>query len=469
MKPIGLVLVLAVVAAAAGSARATQPQSRPAFALALPPLSSAVRQWFPARHSLCDVRRGPLSYSWPVRPFRSEHPIRAFFGDPRTIFRSADRGDVGSFSFHNGVDIAAPDRTPVYPVFSGVVVKATNDEISVASPPLDRVVQYWHLVREVWVGLRVRAYKTVLGVVQKGRGHVHLTEIDGKIVVNPLEPGHLMPYRKRTIPTVTAVFVRDSHGKALTTQKVSGTITLAATAYDTPPLPLSPPWTAASVTPAIVRWRLAAADGRSVLPVQTPSDFSSTIPLDDYFDSVYGTGTYQNFPTVGGHYYFGARGQYVFNLTASALDTRALAPGGYTLTVSAQDTCGNLGTLTEKLDVARQPGLRPVVGSITPLLPAPQWPHHFWTVVLAQAGSQTQAFRDSVVGRAYEARTGSAAVLITRKGPVYGIAGAFPSWAAAYTEAQRVAHLVPGAYALDVRNPVLPPRLIPMPGKPLPA
>jgi len=404
-----------------------------------------------------------------VRPFRSEHPIRAFFGDPRTVFRSAADGDLGSFSFHNGVDIAAADGTPVYPVFSGVVVKAMPDEIVVASPGLKRAVQYWHLLRKVWVGRRVRAYTTVLGVVQPQRGHVHLTEIDDGVVVNPLQPGHLMPYRKTTIPTVTGLYVRDLQGRALAPEKVSGTITLAATTYDTPPLPLPKPWSGVPVTPAIIRWRLAAVDGRDALPVQTPVDFSSTIPPNSEFDRVYDTGTYQNFPTAGGHYFFGTHGEYVFNLTASALDTRALAPGAYTLTVSAIDTCGNLGTLTEKLDVAPQPPLRPVVGSLIPLLPARPWPRRFWTVVVAQARTQTQAFRDTALRRALAAQSGSAALLAARKGRVFGIAGAFPNWAAAYTEAEQVARTVPGAYTLDVQRPAPPPpHLTPMHGKPLP-
>ena len=429
-----------------------------------------MHEWFPAHHSLCAVRRGPLSYSWPVRPFRSEHPIRAFFGDPRTIFRSAANGDLGSFSFHNGVDIAAPDGTPVYPVFSGVVVKASPDEIVVASPAIERTVQYWHLIRSVQVGRRVRAYTKVLGVVQPGRGHVHLTEIDNKIVVNPLQPGHLMPYRKATIPTVTGLYVRDLKGRVLNPKKVSGTITLAALAYDTPPRPLPQPWAGASVTPAIIQWSLAALDGRDVLPVQTPVDFSSTLPTDDQFDSVYDTGTYQNFPTVGDHYFFGARGEYVFNLTTSALDTRAIAPGRYTLTVSALDTCGNRGTLTEKLDVARQPRLRPIVGSLTGLLQAAQWPRRFWTVVLAQAGTQTPRFRDAVITRALAARASAAALITERNGSVFGIAGAFSSWGAAYTGAQRMARGVPGVYVLDVHLPALPaPRLIPQLGKPVPA
>jgi hypothetical protein len=100
-----------------------------------------------------------------------------------------------------------------------------------------------------------------------------------------------MPYRKATTPTVTSLYVRDRQCRALDPEKVSGTIRLAATAYDTPPLPLQKPWTGASVTLAIIRWRLTAVHGRDVLPVQTPVDYSSTIPPDDEFDSVYDTGT----------------------------------------------------------------------------------------------------------------------------------------------------------------------------------
>ena len=472
MKPLGSLILglVALVVLWGDTARAIRPASRPAFALASPLLSGAVRRWLPARHSLCEVRRGPLSYSWPVKPFRSEHPIRAFFGDPRTVFRNAANGDLGIFSFHNGVDIAAPDGTPVYPVLSGLVVKAAPDEIVVASPTLQRRFQYWHLVRAVRLGRRVQAYKTVLGTVQPGRGHVHLTEIDNGVVVNPLEPGHLMPYRKATTPTVMAVYVRTVRGRALDPRQVSNTITIAADAYDTPPLPLPSPWAGVSLTPTILRWRLIDVHGRDVLPVQTPVDFSVTIPPRTEFDSVYDTGTYQNFPAVGNRYFFGARGEYVFNLTTSTLNTRALAPGAYTLTVSALDTCGNAGTLTEKLNVMRQPRLRPIVGSITSLLPGAPWPPRFWTVVLAQAGAQTQALRDALLTRARAVPADAPALITGRRGNVFGIEGAFSTWATAYTEAQRVARAVPGAYVLEVRTPIPPPPVpIPMAGKPLPA
>jgi len=461
-------VAIAVVVVGTATARAIEPVSRPAFSLR--PTGTGLRQWFPARHSLCAVRRSPLSYSWPVRPFRNEHPIRAFFGDPRTIFRNNVDGDLGSFSFHNGVDIAVPDGTPVYPVFSGSVVKATADEIVVASPTVQRTFQYWHLVKRVRVGRHVRAYGTVLGVVQPGRGHVHLTEIDGGVVVNPLQPVHLMPFRKATTPTVTSLYVRTLAGRAVDPGRVRGTVTIAATAYDTPPLPLPQPWTGVSVTPAILRWHLTDPHGRDILPTQTLVDFSSTIPRDTEFDSIYEIGTYQNFPVVGGRYLYGVRGEYVFNLTPSALDTRALVPGAYTLTVSALDTCGNLGTLTEKLDVAPQRRVRPIVASPVQLLPGPPLPQHFWTVVLAQARAQTQAFRDALLSRALAAHTVATAPITAQKGRVFGIEGTFSSWAAAYQEAQRAAQTAPGAYALEVVQPAPPPsRPIPAPGKNVPA
>ena len=52
-------------------------------------------------------------YPWPVKPFDRQHPVRAFFNDPRI----AD----ASHAFHFGIDISAPDRTPVYAVKPGKV------------------------------------------------------------------------------------------------------------------------------------------------------------------------------------------------------------------------------------------------------------------------------------------------------------------------------------------------------------
>src|SRR5581483_6598679 len=76
-------------------------------------------------------------YRWPIRPFDRQHPVRGFLGDPRTFY--ANLGDIptpttdGLFSFHNGVDIVAHAGTKVYSILSGVVTRATIDEIVVKS------------------------------------------------------------------------------------------------------------------------------------------------------------------------------------------------------------------------------------------------------------------------------------------------------------------------------------------------
>src|SRR6516164_4051664 len=74
------------------------------------------------------------SYGWPVAPFDRQHPIRGGFGDPRTIYlepptHASLMHPVGSFSFHQGVDISAPDGPAVYPVADGTVMSLTADRV----------------------------------------------------------------------------------------------------------------------------------------------------------------------------------------------------------------------------------------------------------------------------------------------------------------------------------------------------
>jgi murein DD-endopeptidase MepM/ murein hydrolase activator NlpD len=75
-------------------------------------------------------------YGWPVQPFDRSHPVRGNFGDPRTVFfgpptRATLYRGSGDFSFHNGVDIAAPDQAPVYPVRDGTVAFAAAGKVIV--------------------------------------------------------------------------------------------------------------------------------------------------------------------------------------------------------------------------------------------------------------------------------------------------------------------------------------------------
>ena len=344
-----IVLVVAVVGAAAagcgGGARLAPPRARSSRA-------KVVRTETVAQRSTCaGPRARPYDYNWPIRPFDVQHPIRANFGDPRTI--SAERlglddpGDPGDYSFHNGVDISATPGTPVFPVVSGTARLRHADEVLVHVPGGLRNFQYWHITPRVHDGERVLAFRTVLGTVQAPARHVHLTEIDGDHVTNPAR--HLQPYNDRTTPVVNSVTILDSRNRAEEPQAISGRVSINADATDTPPLPVPGTWDGFPVTPAIVQWTLTGGGGRRVKPLATAADFHRFEPPHQDFWDVYAAGTYQNFPVFEHHFYWRHPGRFLFKLTNKPLDTTRLPNGTYKLLVIATDLCGNSGTLTEPL------------------------------------------------------------------------------------------------------------------------
>jgi hypothetical protein len=434
---------------------------RPAFAVRDARQGPAVRSSLLAEPSLCAVGREPGSYPWPVKPFGVQHPIRGFFGDPRTVFPAAGDADLGAFSFHNGVDIVAADGTPVYAVLSGTVTKVMPDEIVVTSPARARTFQYWHLKPLVRLYERVGAEQTVLGTVRPGRGHVHLTEIDGTTVENPLQPGHLRPYRDGTPPSVRELYFRDPLGRTLNPEALSGMVDCAAAAVDTPQLPLRAPWSGVPLTPARISWQLQTLRGQGLLPAQTPVDFRVTIPPPAEFWSVYAEGTYQNFPAVGARYLTGTPGDYLFTLNPRPLETTFMPPGRYRLTVVAADTCGNQGTLSEQIRVLPQPGATILTGAILQPLPRPhrslRTPRRFWTVVLATLPeADGLAPAHAALRQALEAHFRPIRILVTstarrpRSGDDVVFTGFYHSWGRAYTAAQSVKPLFPLAHPREI-------------------
>ena len=239
-------------------------------------------------------------------------------------------------------------------MIDGVVTDVRVDEVVVASEDGRRIFQYWHIAPVVDVGQKVEAERTVLGYVTAPAKHVHLTEIVDGVVQNPLQPWHLTPYRDDTVPSVDDLYLRAEDGRELSPGAVSGTIDLVARAQDLPALPIPAPWTDLPVGPALVGFELTTPAGREVLPPQTPTDFARTEPGNGAFFRVYAPGTSQNDPAVGKEFFHGTAGVYLYELTPHGLDTATLRPGRYVVTVTAGDTCGNTGTLSEPIDVVAQ-------------------------------------------------------------------------------------------------------------------
>ena len=94
--------------------------SRRAIAVAIAAAATLVCITVPPHGRAAVSSTAKPAYGWPVKPFHRQHPVRAFFGDPRIGGRS--------HSFHFGVDVSCPDGTPVYSTYlGGSYVDMAND------------------------------------------------------------------------------------------------------------------------------------------------------------------------------------------------------------------------------------------------------------------------------------------------------------------------------------------------------
>jgi hypothetical protein len=301
------------------------------------------------------------AYPWPLKPFDAPHPVRAVVGDPRTTFLHAVRGDAlagsGIFSFHNGIDIDAPNGTRVYPVRSGIVRSVVDDSVVVQTPDGGRFA-YIHIVPAVRPGQGVTARLTVLGRVQNWALELHFSEFSASgSVVNPLLPGHLTPYRDTTRPVVAQLVLR-RHGASIRPFDVWGRIALIADAYDDVPVPVGRQRLSAThfardgfaVAPAALTWSLSTLASRRVVGATRAIDFRRELPPTASFWSVFARGTYQNRAPIVPRYHQEMPGRYLFWLTSS-LDTRSLRDGVYVVKVAAVDARGNKGSLSTRIEV----------------------------------------------------------------------------------------------------------------------
>jgi len=261
--------------------------------------------------------------SWPLEPFGQAHPVRAYFNDPRIAGTSR--------SFHFGIDIAAPNGTPVYAVRSGVVHIEGGRSLAVADG--DVAFGYWHVIPAV--GDRQSVVRgQLLGHIEAPWLHLHFAEHRAGAYLDPLRPGGLAPWRDTTAPRVTKI-VLSRNGRALAPAAVSGAVDVIAGAHQMPPIAVPKPWDGLPVTPARVRWRVRRG-GTTVRPWHTPIDFSKGLLPQDRFRWIYAPGTRQNHAGKPGLYRF-----YV----AHTWSTELLPDGRYVIEVEASDLYGNRGAL----------------------------------------------------------------------------------------------------------------------------
>lgn len=284
------------------------------------------------------------AYPWPIKPFDVQHAIRGGFDDPRSLRGTVDATFDNPLSFHDGVDIQAPDGTPVYAVAPGRVSMPTAGAVAVSA--FGTTFGYWHIVPAVGSGQYVFRGQ-LLGYIRPRAGHVHLAEKRFGIYVNPVRRGGLSPYRDTTPPVIRGlVFYRCGTSTELNVDAVAGCVDLAVDAYDAPPLTPKKPWSGAVLAPTRITWGglFPYAEWRP------PTLRTQTLDFRRFalgsVRQVYAPGTRQNQRNWPGDYRF---------WLARSVDTTLLADGVHTVTVTAIDARANVAARTIPFTVANVP------------------------------------------------------------------------------------------------------------------
>ncbi|HMM48435.1 MAG TPA: hypothetical protein PKE32_02315 [Miltoncostaeaceae bacterium] len=306
-------------------------------------------------------------FAWPVKPFDRPHVLRATFGEPRGIKMGGAPRDpgpqrarylnrmgqltLGRRSLHTGVDIVAADGTPVYALTSGTAqVGGQGTDLHVIVGGFG----YWHLTDAVPAGSPVTAFRTIIGRVTPGQGHVHLTRFNSigpqdnvpgdrsGDPVNPLVAGGLTPYTDTAAPRLGGLVAFDAHQKAVPLHAITGPIVLAVNADDIQ----SEGGT--SVGLYTLGYQVLDSAGRTVVAPQDVLRFD-TLPDRTVADRLYTVAsTRDRFRT-----------DFWYRLTTRSpsddgfLHAERLSPGRYIVRVSAGDARANSTTRDYPIRVGR--------------------------------------------------------------------------------------------------------------------
>ena len=262
----------------------------------------------------------PIPYDWPVKPFNRQHPVRAYFNDPRIL--------DASHAFHFGIDISAPDGTAVYAVAAGTAFIEDKGHAVAIREADGHTMAYWH-VKPVVAHHQLVARHELLGHIEAPWGHVHLAESSRGRYVDPLRPGALTPFTDVGNPTVQKIMFRRG-AKNVDPDLVFGAVDICCIAFDTPPLAVPPPWEHMPVVPALLRFRVVRA-GKSVVPWRKGVDLR-TFRKPDAFRVLFTPETRQNHPNKPGRYSF---------YLAHDWNSARFPNGRYRIDVEASDIHGN--------------------------------------------------------------------------------------------------------------------------------
>ena len=199
-----------------------------------------------------------------------QHPIRGFFGDPRTVYLNGVlsgglRGRASSRSTRGSTSPRQTGRRSTRSRPERRTTSAQRRSTSTRGPTrrVTRSSSSTSTSSRSSARAQVYAKKTILGYVQPPFQHVHLTEINGTHSVNPLGKGHLTPYVDHTRPTIRDLSFRNQTGTLQTPLGLCGRIELAVDAFDRPPVPVPGKFSGLPVAPGLVRWTSRAPWPRS--------------------------------------------------------------------------------------------------------------------------------------------------------------------------------------------------------------